>query len=573
MRLQIKKIIPATISIGTILFLSGVFIIIPFQSARGWERPITDAVTNQIVKAVDFTNPTTRDFAVKLATRYSWSVGEYNLGQVVSIYEYLYKNWKYVNDPAGIDYFSPASRTIELGLAGDCDDFAILMAAVIKAIGGSSRIIVAYGSEGNHAYAEVYMGTEDHAKNLISSLQKRYGNEVIHYHLRDDSAYLNLDWSARYPGGLFFDPTEEGEYSICLGCEVIRPLDVDLIEKRRPDVTPPINPGALAWSDAFARGVSPKRLNWWEKPITDTIINQNESNNDNSPHFEFWFGDHGKDSSGVAGYYVYFGQNKNADPLKNGTYQTNNPSSYTPTNITSDGNYYLIFIAKDNGGNLSNKATYTYKYRFSIVSSAQPIIKKHPDDTLIKTASVPTIYLVKNERKRSVPNVEVFNSLGYKWEDVVTVSQAEMDSYPLGPVVTISEGRVLSASDSNPTIPEGALIRAKGGIDIYIVKYVGSKKFKRLILSPLVFNNYGHLKWEDVIDIIEQSVVDSFTTSELVRAVGDEKVYKLYPVGDTGEKRWIKTGEAFTRMSFDWDAIYEINQFDRDSYVMGAPLE
>lgn len=126
--------------------------------------------------------------------------------------------------------------------------------------------------------------------------------------------------------------------------------------------------------------------------------------------------------------------------------------------------------------------------------------------------------------------------------------------------------------NTNPTISEGALIRAKSGIDIYIVKYVGSKKFKRLILSPSVFNNYGHLRWGDVIDV-DQSVLNSFTTSELVKAVGDEKVYKLYPMGDTGEKRWVKTGGAFTRMGFDWDAIYEINQFDRDSYITGTPLE
>jgi len=129
-------------------------------------------------------------------------------------------------------------------------------------------------------------------------------------------------------------------------------------------------------------------------------------------------------------------------------------------------------------------------------------------------------------------------------------------------------------------IPEGALIRAAGDIDIYIVKYIpstgsgqaGSKQFKRLILSPSVFNNYGHLKWEDVLDVA-QSVVDSFTTSELVRAVNDEKVYKLFPQGDTGEKRWIKTSDAFISNGFDWDAIYEINEFDRDSYETGLPLE
>ncbi len=128
------------------------------------------------------------------------------------------------------------------------------------------------------------------------------------------------------------------------------------------------------------------------------------------------------------------------------------------------------------------------------------------------------------------------------------------------------------SSVSTAGIPEGALIRARGDIDVYIVKYVGTKKFKRLILSPSVFNNYGHLKWSDVRDV-EQSVVSAFTTSELVRAVGDEKVYKLYPSGDSGQKRWIKTAEAFLQMGFDWDAIYEINSFDRDSYVTGSDLE
>ena len=101
---------------------------------------------------------------------------------------------------------------------------------------------------------------------------------------------------------------------------------------------------------------------------------------------------------------------------------------------------------------------------------------------------------------------------------------------------------------------------------------MGAKKFKRLILSPSVFNNYGHLKWSDVRDI-EQVVVDAFTTSELVRAVGDEKVYKLYPSGDTGQKRWIKTANVFSRMGFDADSIYEINSFDRDSYLTGNDLE
>ncbi|MFH1112057.1 MAG: hypothetical protein V1712_03230, partial [Patescibacteria group bacterium] len=61
--------------------------------------------------------------------------------------------------------------------------------------------------------------------------------------------------------------------------------------------------------------------------------------------------------------------------------------------------------------------------------------------------------------------------------------------------------------------------------------------------------------------------------SELVRTVNDTKVYKMYPSGDTGQKRWIKTAEGFNRMGFDWDAIYEINTVDRNSYVTGTVIE
>ena len=128
------------------------------------------------------------------------------------------------------------------------------------------------------------------------------------------------------------------------------------------------------------------------------------------------------------------------------------------------------------------------------------------------------------------------------------------------------------SSVSTAGIPEGALIRAVGDFDVYIVKYIGAKKFKRLVLSPSVFNNYGHLKWSDIRDV-DPSIVSAFTTSELVRAVGDERVYKLYPAGDSGQKRWVTTAAAFSRLGFDADSIYEINSFDRDSYAAGSNLE
>lgn len=132
----------------------------------------------------------------------------------------------------------------------------------------------------------------------------------------------------------------------------------------------------------------------------------------------------------------------------------------------------------------------------------------------------------------------------------------------------IFTARAIEISD----IKDGDLIRAIDGFDVWIVKYAGDKKFKRLILNPEVFNMYGHLRWKDIEDV-DSSIVDFFIESTLVRAVGDSRVYKLYPTGDTGEKRLIETIEVFDAWSFDWDAVYTINEFDGDAYIIGEPLE
>ena len=104
-----------------------------------------------------------------------------------------------------------------------------------------------------------------------------------------------------------------------------------------------------------------------------------------------------------------------------------------------------------------------------------------------------------------------------------------------------------------------------------LLKLLAKKKIKRLILNPEIFNQYGHLKWENIKDV-SATALNEYTTSDLVRVVGDDKVYKLYPSGDIGEKRWIKTADDFLDLGYDWDAIYEINSFERDFYIPGEDL-
>ena len=167
--------------------------------------------------AVEPENTIVHNKAVELAAK---SPGIYNIGQICFIDNYLRDNWRYVPDPRGKDKFSPASNTINLGEtisigedgvvagAGDCDDYAILMASLLESISGTTRIILAYGKGGGHAYTEVYIGPvkDESTKKAVNWLKRTYKCDVIQGHLaeEDESFWLNLDWNGTHPGGSLY---------------------------------------------------------------------------------------------------------------------------------------------------------------------------------------------------------------------------------------------------------------------------------------------------------------------------------------------------------------------------------
>jgi len=199
--------------------------ILEFQVTGGGNAP--DSKTEKKVidlkkifdSRVEPENPRVRDEAVGLVARYP---GDYTIDQISSIYTYLKKDWHYVRDPRGVDYYMYANETLKVGEkancigAGDCDDFAILMSALVESVGGTTRIILARNnSTGGHAFAEVYLGQLD-AKNsrvteVINWLKQNYNIDKIYSHIDTDTknVWLNLDWGAdekgnAHPGGPFF---------------------------------------------------------------------------------------------------------------------------------------------------------------------------------------------------------------------------------------------------------------------------------------------------------------------------------------------------------------------------------
>lgn len=191
----------------------------------GQDLPTTEPIRIQskesdtatkIKNAMDYTNPTTRDFAVSLIP--NSHEGNYNIAQICDLWEAVYKKWTYVNDPKGSDYFSPASRTIQLGLKGDCDDFAITVGSAVQSIGGSSRIVTAYNEDGKgHAYPEVMVCSSKACMDKVAAyVTKRYNARGVAYHTRTKDGvtqyWMNLDWQSQYPGGKYFH--DSGEITI-----------------------------------------------------------------------------------------------------------------------------------------------------------------------------------------------------------------------------------------------------------------------------------------------------------------------------------------------------------------------
>ncbi len=157
--------------------------------------------------------------AIGIAGKYS---GDYTIEQICAIYGDLKDDWHYVPDPRGMDYFNYANASLKVGErsncigAGDCDDFAILMSALIESIRGTTRIVLARNNTtGGHAFTEVYIGqvgTQDNRVELIVNwLKEKFDTDKIFTHIDTDSkdVWLNMDWGKdeegnAHPGGPFF---------------------------------------------------------------------------------------------------------------------------------------------------------------------------------------------------------------------------------------------------------------------------------------------------------------------------------------------------------------------------------
>jgi hypothetical protein len=176
--------------------------LVPMAADR--QRPFRDA--DQLRRLVVGNDPMVRKEAVRMATANFGEVtvapDEFTLVQSFSIFKEVNSRWKYVSDVRGAEYFAPPAESIEL-MAGDCDDHAVLMAALIKSIGGEVRLVRTEG----HVYPELRIGGDKHLERaafLIRKLLfvKQVGEAPLYHHTDADGVHwINMDYTRSYPGG------------------------------------------------------------------------------------------------------------------------------------------------------------------------------------------------------------------------------------------------------------------------------------------------------------------------------------------------------------------------------------
>ena len=163
---------------------------------------------SKVLNAIEYENPKVRNFAIMATTKHLKEMRNYGkyrtLIQCFAVFKEINSRWNYVSDPKGSDYIARASESL-FYFSGDCDDHSILMAASVRAIGGTPRLI----HTGGHIYPEILIGNQRDMESinyLIKEIlfKEESKDKQLHYHIDErEQVWLNLDYTAKYPGGPF----------------------------------------------------------------------------------------------------------------------------------------------------------------------------------------------------------------------------------------------------------------------------------------------------------------------------------------------------------------------------------
>ncbi len=165
-----------------------------------------DKVTRLVKSKIQPQDSVTRNFSVQhsldyfkeYASKYSMTT------RYLSLFKYINKHFNYVPDAQRDEYYATSRETILNGMGGDCDDHSILMASCLMSIGAKCRLVIVE----NHMYPEMYVGKKNDFDILQQAIVQLFPDQKIdriYYHEQNGDYWINLDYTAPYPGGPYMN--------------------------------------------------------------------------------------------------------------------------------------------------------------------------------------------------------------------------------------------------------------------------------------------------------------------------------------------------------------------------------
>jgi len=180
---------------------------------------------------------------------------------------------------------------------------------------------------------------------------------------------------------------------------------------------------------------------------------------------------------------------------------------------------------------------------------------KHPNGSLLLRPGG-EVYIIKNGQRRYIPSPLIFEAR-YRWDSLIQVSEDYLNTYPRG---------------ENELYPDGLLISSATGV------YMMQNNVRQPITSPEVFESYG-LNWGQVrratdfeLSIIPVSgafnTVKTYREGSLIGA----RSGAIYRIASNGELQYIPSPNIFTSQGFSWQSVIRlpdnvVNQYTRSGRV------
>lgn len=166
-------------------------------------------------------------------------------------------------------------------------------------------------------------------------------------------------------------------------------------------------------------------------------------------------------------------------------------------------------------------------------------LNARPEAILFKTADSSNVYLVSQGLCRHIPSAGVFESYGYSWSDIITVSNAEAETYP-----------------------QVNLIKLADDDKVYVI----GQGLRRHIPSVEIFESYGY-DWAEIVTI-NATEMNTYGQAQLIKGIGQVKVYQIM----NGKRHHIASPAVFNAHGFKWNEIMEVNDTELDSYPEDAAI-